>query len=143
MTSAMVVGQGWIVPYVTIPEHTVARILVVEDNPDNQKLIGLLLKRDGHELAFAENADAAKAAVSAQIPDLILMDIQLPGTDGLALTGELRAQFRLAGVPVVALTANAMSGDEEKILAVCDGYIAKPINTRTLAAQLAPFLTRR
>ncbi|MBC7545527.1 MAG: response regulator [Candidatus Sericytochromatia bacterium] len=117
-----------------------ARILIVEDNPDNQKLIGLLLKRDGHDLAFAENAEAAHAAVAEQIPDLILMDIQLPGTDGLALTAELRAKFILTGVPVVALTANAMSGDEEKILAVCDGYIAKPINTRTLSSQLTPFL---
>jgi CheY-like chemotaxis protein len=121
----------------------VASILVVEDNPDNQKLIGLLLKRAGYDTAFAEHAEAAHAAVALHIPDLILMDIQLPGKDGLALTAELRAAFALDGTPVVALTANAMSGDEAKILAVCDGYIAKPINTRTLADQLLPFLAGR
>jgi CheY-like chemotaxis protein len=121
----------------------VACILVVEDNPDNQKLIGLLLKRAGHETAFAEHAAAAHEAVATRIPDLILMDIQLPGTDGLALTAELRQRFALAHTPVVALTANAMSGDEEKILAVCDGYIAKPIDTRKLADQLQPFLQNR
>jgi CheY-like chemotaxis protein len=121
-------------------EPDVARILVVEDNPDNQKLIGLLLTRAGHEIAVAGHAEAALAALADRIPDLILMDIQLPGMDGLALTGELRRRYDLTRTPVVALTANAMSGDEQKILAVCDGYIAKPINTRTLPAQLQPFL---
>lgn len=120
-----------------------ARILVVEDNPDNQKLIGLLLKRAGHETAFAEEAEAARAAVAHQRPDLILMDIQLPGTDGLTLTDELRRHYDLAGTPIVALTANAMNGDEARILAVCDGYIATPIDTRTLNDQLQPFLAGR
>jgi CheY-like chemotaxis protein len=136
-------GMGWQRLAVCHREPDVACILVVEDNPDNQKLIGLLLKRAGHEIAFAEHAEAAHAAVAQRLPDLILMDIQLPGTDGLTLTRELRAGYALGRTPVVALTANAMSGDEAAILAVCDGYIAKPINTRTLADQLQPFLQAR
>lgn len=117
-----------------------AKILIVEDNPDNQKLIGLLLRRQGHLVTVAGDAEAARAAIAVHPPELILMDIQLPGTDGLTLTTELRTVPELAGVPVVALTANAMGGDAEQILQICDGYIAKPINTRTFCDQLLPYL---
>lgn len=117
-----------------------ATILVVEDNPDNQKLIKFLLEREGHQVLMADHAEAAREHVTAQLPNLILMDIQIPGTDGLTLTAEFQANPATRHIPVIALTANAMSGDREKIMAVCHGYIPKPINTRTLASELATFL---
>lgn len=118
-----------------------ATILVVEDNPDNQKLIRFLLEREGHAVLMAGHAQAAREHVAVQRPDLILMDIQIPGTDGLTLTSEFQADPETAHIPVVALTANAMTGDRERIMSVCNGYIPKPINTRTLASELATFLS--
>ena len=89
---------------------------------------------------IAIDAPSAHEAAVKETPDLILLDIQLPGSDGLTLTTELRLIAGLAKVPIVALTAQAMRGDKEKILAVCDGYIAKPIDTRKFGAQIQAFL---
>jgi len=118
-----------------------ARILVVEDNPINMKLVADLLEFEGHEVLRACDAERARIVVADSLPDLILMDIALPGIDGLTLTREIKAQQRTRQVPVVALTAFAMKGDKQKALdAGCDGYITKPINTRDLLARVAEYL---
>ena len=119
-----------------------ARILVVEDNGDNMFLTVMLLESAGHTVLSASDAEAGLTLARAELPDLILMDIQLPGMDGLEATGLLKQDAATRLVPVLALTALAMKGDEERIRAAgCDGYIAKPIGIQdflaTIAAQLA------
>lgn len=119
-----------------------ATILVVEDNPHNMKLALFLLENAGHEVLQATDAQTGIDLARAMRPDLILMDVQLPGMDGLAATRAIRRVPSLAGSKVYALTAFAMKGDEEKIRAAgCDGYIAKPIRyqefLRTIAEALA------
>jgi len=119
-----------------------ARILVVEDNGDNMFLTVMLLESAGHTVLSASDAEAGLALARAELPDLILMDIQLPGMDGLEATSLLKQDAATRVVPVLALTALAMKGDEERIRAAgCDGYIAKPIGIQdflaTVAAQLA------
>lgn len=101
----------------------------------------LLLESEGHEVIRAVDAEAGLTLARAQLPDLILMDIQLPGMDGLQATALLKGDPATRGIPVLALTALAMKGDEERIRAAgCDGYIAKPIRIHeflaTVAAQL-------
>jgi CheY-like chemotaxis protein len=119
----------------------VARILVVEDNPVNLELVRDILEAHGHEVLEAANATDGLALLSGELPDLILMDIQLPGMDGLTATRQIKADARLQGIPVVALTAHAMKGDEERALAAgCDGYVSKPIDTRALPQMVAGFL---
>ena len=118
-----------------------ARILVVEDNPTNMKLAITLLESAGHSVLTAVDAEAGLTLARAEKPDLILMDIQLPGMDGLEATAELKRDDATRAIPVIALTALAMKGDEERIRAVgCDGYIAKPMRYKefqaTIAAQL-------
>ena len=112
-----------------------ALVLVVEDNPTNMRLTLLLLRGAGHEVISADDAECGlKLAVERQ-PDLILMDIQLPGMDGLEATMRLKADVATQRIPVLALTALAMKGDEERILAAgCDGYIAKPMRYRAFLA---------
>lgn len=118
-----------------------ARILVVEDNPVNLELVRDILEAHGHEVLEASNATDGLALLSGELPDLILMDIQLPGMDGLTATRQIKADARLQGIPVVALTAHAMKGDEERALAAgCDGYVSKPIDTRALPQMVAGFL---
>jgi two-component system, cell cycle response regulator DivK len=108
-------------------------VLVVDDNPTNTKLIRLLLADEGFEVRSAANAEEALASLEERVPQLILMDIQLPGTDGLTLTRNLRSQRRFDHVWILALSAYAMASDEVKARqAGCDGYITKPIDTRTL-----------
>ena len=119
-----------------------ARILVVEDNADNMLLTVMLLQSVGHEVLTAVDAEAGLTLARQERPDLILMDVQLPGMDGLAATALLKADLATRAIPVIALTALAMKGDEERILAAgCDGYIAKPMRMHeflaTVAAQLA------
>lgn len=110
-----------------------AQILVVDDNLTNLKLVSHLLEFEGFEVLKAEDAEEAQVILSRTIPDLILMDIALPGMDGLALTRKLKSSESTRGIRIIALTAFAMKGDEQKALdAGCDGYIAKPIDTRTL-----------
>ncbi len=120
-----------------------ARILIVEDNPANMSLAIFLLQSAGHTVVTATNAEAGLTLARAEQPALILMDIQLPGMDGLQATALLKRDDATRSIPVIALTALAMKGDEERIRAAgCDGYIAKPIRYQdflaTVAAQLAP-----
>ena len=105
-----------------------ARILVIEDNAANLTLATFLLESVGHSVLSAKNAEAGLACARAEHPDLILMDIQLPGMDGLEATALLKRGPETRDIPVIALTALAMKGDETRILAAgCDGYIAKPM----------------
>jgi CheY-like chemotaxis protein len=117
------------------------RILIVDDNPSNMKLVEFILAKHGYALASAEDAERALAEVRLARPDLILLDLQLPGMDGLELARTFRADPTLAGVPIIAVTAYAMRGDEERALAAgCDAYISKPIDTRALPGIVAKLL---
>jgi CheY-like chemotaxis protein len=110
-----------------------AVILVVDDNPTNLKLASALLRAEGYTVVPATDAEEAEALLAERIPDLILMDIALPGMDGLELTRRIKADPRLRHVPVIALTAFAMKGDDDRAReAGCDGYITKPIDTRAM-----------
>ena len=120
-----------------------AKVLVIEDNPANMTLAVFLLQSAGHTALSATDAEAGLMLAREEQPDLILMDIQLPGMDGLQATGLLKQADATKAIPVIALTALAMKGDEERIRAAgCDGYIAKPLSYReflaTIKAQLAP-----
>ena len=116
-------------------------ILIVEDNEANQLLARSVLEREGYRIDVAGTPVEALDRLRARVPDLILMDIQLPGQDGLSLTRQLKASPTTAAIPVVALTAHAMRGDrEESFKAGCIGYIAKPIDTRTLGDQVREFI---
>jgi two-component system cell cycle response regulator DivK len=110
---------------------TVAKILIVEDSPDNMKLFRTLLTHRGHEVAGLSGGDGLLETIGRVDPDLVLMDIQLPGKDGFALLGEIRESPHRA-LRIIALTAHAMSGDRERAIgAGFDGYITKPIDIRT------------
>jgi CheY-like chemotaxis protein len=118
------------------------RVLIVDDNATNLKLASEVLEMEGHGVSRAGDANEALQLLELATPDLVLMDIALPGMDGLELTRLLKARPGFAGVPIVALSAFAMKGDEEKALAAgCDGYITKPIDTRTFTAQVKAYLT--
>jgi len=120
-----------------------ALILVVEDNEANQLLARSVLEREGFRVEIAGNAQEALEKLSITPPDLILMDVQMPGVDGLTFTRRLKADQKTAAIPIVALTALAMLGDRERTLdAGCAGYIPKPINTRTFATEVRNFLSR-
>jgi CheY-like chemotaxis protein len=119
-------------------------ILVVDDNPLNLKLARLLLAVDGYQVRTAEHAAAALAVLETFHPRLILMDIQLPGMDGLEFTRRLRADPSLDDVVILALTAYAMAADEQKALdAGCDGYVAKPLDTRSLPNVVRAYLDHK
>jgi two-component system cell cycle response regulator DivK len=120
----------------------VAKVLVVEDNPANMTLATFLLQSVDHTVLAATDAETGLTMAREQQPNLILMDIQLPGMDGLAATILLKKDEATRSIPVLALTALAMKGDEERIRAAgCDGYIAKPMRYKefldAIAAQLA------
>ena len=118
-----------------------ATILIVEDNEANRLLAGAVLEREGYRVDMAGNAEEALQKLANGSPDLILMDVQMPGMDGLTLTRRLKGDARTADIPVVALTALAMTGDRERTLeAGCSGYISKPINTRTFASEVSRYL---
>ena len=115
-----------------------ARILIIEDNPANMTLATFLLESADHTVLSAIDAETGLTIARAEQPDLVLMDIQLPGMDGLEATGILKADKDTRGIPVIALTALAMKGDEERIRAAgCDGYIAKPLDYKQFLAAIA------
>jgi two-component system, cell cycle response regulator DivK len=120
-----------------------ATILIVEDNAANMTLGVFLLQRVGHTVLTATDAEAGLTLAAQQHPDLILMDIQLPGMDGLQATALLKRSEATRAIPVIALTALAMKGDEERIRAAgCDGYIAKPLRYQDFLATVAATLAR-
>ena len=117
-----------------------AKILIVEDSPDNMKLFRALLTMKGHEVTELPGGEGLIETIAAGRPDLVLMDIQLPGKDGFALLQEIRGSDHRA-LRVVALTAHAMSGDRERALrAGFDGYITKPIDIRGFPEQVRQVL---
>jgi two-component system, cell cycle response regulator DivK len=119
-------------------------ILLVDDNPANLKLVRVLLTTEGYEVRVASDAEEALKVLDDFEPQIILMDVQLPGMDGLELTRRLKADPRRRDIVIIALTAYAMKGDEEKARAAgADGYLSKPIDTRTLPASIASYLKLR
>ncbi|MET0385674.1 MAG: response regulator [Polyangiales bacterium] len=120
---------------------TMKSILVVDDNPENLKLILFILSTGGYELTTANDAHEALGILAERAPDLILLDLQLPGMDGLELTRKLRARVDTREIPIVAVTAYAMKGDELKARdAGCNDYIVKPIDKRALRALVKRYL---
>ena len=120
------------------------KILVIDDTPVNLKLTRILLVNEGYTVRTANDAEEALAILEQFHPDLMLVDIQLPGMDGLELTRRIKANPDTAGIVVVALTAFAMKGDEELAMAAgCDGYVTKPIDTRNLPVRLREYLSKR
>jgi CheY-like chemotaxis protein len=121
-----------------------ARILIVDDNQVNQKLVAYLMRAHGYDVDTAGDAESAIEKIQAQRPDVILMDIQLPGIDGLELTGKLKRDPATMGIVIIAVTAYAMKGDKDRAFAAgCDEYITKPIDTRTLPDTIAHQLAQR
>lgn len=121
-----------------------AAVLVIDDNPQNLKLARVLLVAEGHLVRTATNAEEALMELEAFTPQVILMDVQLPGMDGLTLTRRLKADPRHARTIIIALTAYAMKGDRERALAAgCDEYVAKPIDTEGLPRLIAELLLDR
>lgn len=120
-----------------------ANVLIVENNAANMKLATFLVESAGHTALTATNAESGLLEARRSQPDLILLDIQLPGMDGLQAVRVLKADPATSGIPVIALTALAMKGDAERIRAAgCDGYVAKPLNYHQLLAAVARHLAR-
>ena len=119
-------------------------VLVVEDNDKNLKLVRAVLEHAGYQVRSAGTAEEGVTAAAADPPDLFLMDLQLPGMDGVSALAALRAEPGTAGIPVVALTALAMPDDRERVRrAGFDGYLEKPISVRELPVQVRGFIDRR
>jgi len=120
------------------------KILVVEDNPQNMKVVLMTLKPHGYTLLQATDGEEALKVAVSDNPDLIIMDVQLPKMDGLEVTRELRQMPAFRQVPIIAVTAYAMKGDEEKAReAGCDAYLPKPVNTRQLPEMVAEMLQKQ
>ncbi len=120
-----------------------ARVLVVDDNATNLKLIAYLVRTHGYDVHTATDAEAALAEIAAHRPRLVLMDLQLPGIDGLELTRRLKADPATRDIVIIAVTAYAMKGDQDRAReAGCDDYVTKPIDTRALPALIAQHLAR-
>ncbi|HEX9982850.1 MAG TPA: response regulator [Thermoanaerobaculia bacterium] len=119
-------------------------VLVVEDNDMNMQLVEYLLEEGGYTIVKATSGEEALAITrdaASPAPDLILMDIHLPGQDGLTVVRQMKAEPRTAGIPILALTAHAMRGDKDRFLeAGCDGYISKPIDVKTFLSAIQPYL---
>jgi CheY-like chemotaxis protein len=119
-------------------------ILVVDDNDAGLELVRFVLEIEGFRVETAGSAAEVLRRLKAHTPDLILMDVQLPGQDGLSLTRQLKADPATVQIPIVALTAHAMDGDREQALAAgCSGYLTKPINTRTFGDEVKEFLSAK
>jgi two-component system, cell cycle response regulator DivK len=118
------------------------RILVVEDQPDNRKIIRDVFARTDYEIVETENGEEALAAIAKVRPDLILMDIQLPVMDGYTATRRIKADPALRSIPIIAVTSYALSGEEKKAReAGCDDYIPKPYSPRELLAKVRQYLS--
>lgn len=116
-------------------------VLIVDDNPTNAKLQKILMESAGWEVLVAGDAEQALALLRGKRPDLVLMDLQLPGMDGFELTTHIRSLPAFVDLPIVAVTAYAMNGDDARALAAgCDGYVTKPINTRSFAETVTRFV---
>lgn len=119
-------------------------ILYVEDNADNRLLVRRILNAEGFAVLEAASAAQAWKIIENQTPDLVLMDINMPDIDGYTLTAQFKADARFNGVPIIAMTANALKGDRERTLqAGCDGYIEKPIDIDQLSRQINYFLMNK
>ena len=117
------------------------RILIVEDQEDNRKILHDLLSSAGYELIEALTGEDGVAQAEAQVPDLILMDIQLPSMDGYEATRRIKANPRLTRIPIIAVTSYALSGDDIKAMAAgCDAYVTKPFSPRALLVKIREFL---
>jgi CheY-like chemotaxis protein len=123
--------------------ETGARVLVVEDNDMNMQLVEYLLEEGGYQIVKAASGeDALSIARSGDPVDLILMDIHLPGIDGLSVVREMKTDERTKAIPILALTAHAMRGDRDRFLeAGCDGYISKPIDVKTFLTSVRQYLS--
>ena len=120
------------------------KVLIVEDNPMNMRLIEMILKSDDYLLLKATDGEEALAIAAIDHPDLVLMDIRLPKLNGLEVAKRLKKNAQLSHIPIIALTAHAMKGDEEKAIeAGCDSYVSKPIDTRELPRLVADMLLPR
>lgn len=117
------------------------KILVVEDNEKNMYLICFIIEKMGHKVIKASTGEQGVEIAVAELPDLILMDIQLPGIDGMEATRQIRQSRADGKTPIIALTSFAMAGDRERLLqAGCSGYIEKPINPETIMAEIQKYL---
>jgi two-component system, cell cycle response regulator DivK len=117
------------------------RILVVEDQEDNRRIMRDLLAASGYSSIEATTGDEGLAMAASQVPDLILMDIQLPGMDGYEVTRRIKADPALAHIPIIAVTSYALSGDDQKAFAAgCDGYVTKPFSPKVLLAKIREYL---
>jgi CheY-like chemotaxis protein len=116
-------------------------VLIVEDNPANLLLARVMLERSGWQISEARSADEARQTLQTTTPDIILMDVGLPGQDGLSLTSELKSDTDTRAIPIVALTAHAMQSDRDKAFAAgCDGYLSKPFKAQQLRDEIARVL---
>ena len=117
--------------------------MVVEDNEKNRKLVRVVLKAKGYNIIEAATGEEALNLLKNQKPDIILMDIQLPGIDGLTLIKQIKASVVTKDIPIIAVTAYAMKGDEQKILDTgCDAYVSKPINTQELPLIVEKYISK-
>ena len=121
-----------------------ARILIIEDNPENMQLMVYLLTAFGHTALETTNGEAGLTIARTEAPDLILCDLHMPGIDGYEVAQRLKLDLRLAAIPLVAVTAYAMVGDREKVLAAgFNGYISKPINPESFVGEIEMFLSSK
>ena len=119
-----------------------AKILIVEDSPDNMNLFRTILRLKGHEVSGLAGGEGLLAAIANGSPDLILMDIQLPGLDGYEATRRIKANEALRSIPLIVVTSYALSGDDAKALAAgADAYVAKPFSPRAMLAKVREYLT--
>ena len=126
-----------------LPNEEKGTILYVEDNPENRMLVRRILLSEDYSLLEATNASEALEVLKSNKPNLILMDINMPDVDGYTLTAQIKKMPGFEHVPILALTANVMRGDKEKVLeAGCDGYIQKPLDFDELLKEVERFLTR-
>jgi len=120
------------------------RILVIEDQEDNRQIVRDLVTASGYELIEATTGEEGLEVAARERPDLILMDIQLPGIDGYEVTRRIKANPKLRKIPIIAVTSYALSGDDKKAFAAgCDGYVTKPYSPRLLLAKIREYLPQK